>query len=305
MFMKRLILSPSEDLQAAIDGLPFNEPAEVILQPGTYRQKLRLKQDRLIVTGHSPEDTVLVFGDSAWKYHEDGRLYNTFRTATLTVLGNGVELRNLAVMNDAGDGSAVGQAVALALYGDDALVTGCRISARQDTLFCGPLPEDLTVRYRDFLPESELDPSPRGSHFRDCLVEGDVDFIFGSGTVWFEDCRIRLLEKGYVAAPSTPASVPYGFVFTGCEIANRGKAGEGFLARPWRPHGAALFLDCRFAGSFDPARFADWGKAEYRFFEEPAVLSAFSRGLTREETGRVRAFLEERFTRPEKGQNPK
>lgn len=305
MFMKRLFLSPSEDLQKAIDGLPSNEPAEIVLQPGIYRQKLRLKQDRLRITGHSPEDTVLVWGDSAWKYHEDGKLFNTFRTPTLTVLGSDVELRNLTVQNDAGRGADVGQAVALSLSGDRILVSGCRLSGHQDTVFCGPLPEDLCVRYRGFLPEEELDPSSRSARFQDCLLEGDVDFLFGSGTVWFEDCRIRLLGRGYVAAPSTPASVPYGFVFTGCEIANLGTPGEGFLARPWRAHGAALFLDCRFVGVFHPARFEDWGKTGFRFFEEPAVPSAFSRGLSREETGRVRAFLAERFTRPEKGQNPK
>lgn len=299
------MLSPSDDLQRAIDGLASDEPAELVLQPGVYRQKLRIRKDRLKITGHSPEDTVLVWGDSAWKYHEDGKLFNTFRTATLTVLGSGVELRNLTVQNDAGRGADVGQAVALSLYGDGILVSGCRLSGHQDTVFCGPLPEDLCVRYKGFLPEEELDPSPRSARFRDCLLEGDVDFLFGSGTVWFEDCRIRLLEKGYVAAPSTPASVPYGFVFTGCEIANPGKPGEGFLARPWRAHGAALFLDCRFSGIWNPARFEDWGKTGFRFFEEPYVPSAFSEGLTREDIDGVRTFLAERFLRPEADQNPK
>lgn len=295
--MIQLTLRPQDDIQARLDGYPFNEPIHLVLEPGTYRQKLRLKHDHLVITGHSRSDTVLVYGDYALKIHEDGKLYNTFRTPTVTIYGNDVELRNLSVVNDAGPGSLVGQAVALSLYGDDIRLFDCGLHAHQDTLFCGPLPVDLTIRYRHFLPPEDLGTNPTRHYFERCLIEGDVDFIFGGATAWFRDCEILASDHGYLTAPSTPESVPYGLVFTGCRIRNVGSDPNVRLGRPWRDYGATLFLDCSLEGDFAPERWNDWEKPHCRFFEHPYVPAPLSADLGWEEAERVRSYLAERFTR--------
>jgi len=295
--MMRIELKPEDDIQAILDGISPEEPVELRLSAGTFRQKLSLRHEGMQVLGAGAEKTILVNDDFAWKYHADGRLFNTFRTPTVTVLGNRIELRGLTVANDAGSGPSIGQAVALAVYGDQVTLTDCRLLGRQDTLFCGPLPADLRIRYRDFLPDIELRGCPSSQRYERCVIAGDVDFIFGSATAWFADCELQILGPGYVTAPSTEETEPYGLIFTDCRIRNLSGDPKVFLGRPWRTGGAALFLDCVFEGPFAPNRWDAWDKPRQRFFEHPYVLSPLGKPLDGEETERVRTFLKERFTR--------
>lgn len=295
--MRTIRVSPKEDLQKLFDELPLSEPIHVLLEPGIYKQKLRLKQNHLRISGLSKESTILSWDDYALKIHADGKAYNTFRTPTVTLYGNHVELENLTIENTAGLGSAVGQAVALSVYGDDILLTNCHLRAHQDTLFCGPLPEDLTVRYQNFLPDEDLHTNPSHQHFHRCLIEGDVDFIFGSALAWFEECEIRITGKGYLSAPSTYENNPYGLVFTDCLIQNTSESEEVYLGRPWREYGSTIFLSCRFEGSFKPERYHDWEKTHYRFQEFPYIPSPLSKEISGGELERMKEYLARQFTR--------
>lgn len=262
---------PGQSIQAVLDRLP-DGPAWIHLAEGTYREKIRIQRNDVTLKG-SGVSTVIVFDDAANKIHADGTPFVTFRTPTVTVIADRVRFLNLTVGNDAGLGKDVGQAVALSVYGADFLAEGCRFFAHQDTLFLGPLPVDLTKRYEHFLPKEELHTTPRTHRFVDCLIEGDVDFIFGSATALFWRCTIELLGEGYLAAPSTYATTSLGLCFVECVICSKDPAARPYLARPWREEGSAVFQDCRFDGSFHPDRFHDWQKASYRFLETPYVKS--------------------------------
>ena len=84
--------------------------------------------------------------------HPDGRPYGTFRAYTLLVDGDGIRL------------------------------TDCVLRGHQDTLFLAPLPE------KEIIPGGFLGPkqfAPRKNHtvyFKNCLIEGGIDFIFGGAT---------------------------------------------------------------------------------------------------------------------------
>ena len=138
------------------------------------------------------------------------------------------------------------QAVALMLDkgSDRARLTEVDILSYQDTLF----------------------PDAGSSLFERCLITGSYDFIFGAGRAYFQDCEIRSRPRpvdpidGYIVAPSTPLSQPFGFVFQGCRLTKEAgtKMGSVYLGRPWRPSsqfadgrygdpkyvGMAAFLDC-------------------------------------------------------------
>ena len=43
------------------------------------------------------------------------------------------------------------------------------------------------------------------SYFKECLVAGRTDYIYGSGTVYFDACEIRSWGGGWITAPSTSA----------------------------------------------------------------------------------------------------
>ncbi|OHE41713.1 MAG: hypothetical protein A2Y16_02955 [Tenericutes bacterium GWF2_57_13] len=296
--MFELNLTPNDDVQSALDRLPEGVLTRVRLAAGRYFQKLRIRRDGLVLEGEGADRTALVFDDCNDRIHADGRPFNTFRTPTLTILADGVTVSGLSIENVAGFGPGVGQAVALSVSGTDFVMTDCVLKGHQDTLFCGPLPYDLSLRYRDFLPDEELHARPSRQRYRRTRIEGTVDFIFGGAFALFDDCEIVVLGKGYVAAPSTPVDQPFGLVFHHCKIRNASGSSEVWLGRPWRENGMAGFLDCTFEGPFASPRFLDWEKPRFRFYETPYGSDALSRPFTQEETERLRHLLADDSSRP-------
>lgn len=80
-------------------------------------------------------------------------------------------------------------------------------------------------------------------YFRNCYIEGDVDFIFGRGQAVFDRCEIKSLTRGsssnngYVTAASTDISQTYGFLFYKCNLTSNAPAKSVYLGRPWHPSG--------------------------------------------------------------------
>src|SRR5208283_2782547 len=50
-----------------------------------------------------------------------------------------------------------------------------------------------------------------------CYVEGDVDFIWGQGGVFFDHCEIKAVHNGYYVQARNPAERP-GYVFSQCKL---------------------------------------------------------------------------------------
>ena len=104
----------------------------------------------------------------------------TFRTYTMLIKAPHITLTNLTIENIAGEGHIVGQAVALHLYADDINIFNCTLKAHQDTIFLGPLSQDLIERYVGLLPEDERVYESQFHHtLKNCTIYGTVDFIFG------------------------------------------------------------------------------------------------------------------------------
>lgn len=277
--MKDICVFPGDDLQRVLDTAP--EHSRIRLAEGVYRQKLVLRTNGLTLEGAGAGKTVLVYDDHARKPHPIGGEFNTFRTYTLAVCADGVTLRDLSVVNDAGDPRTKGQEVALSVLGTDFLMEDSSLISTQDTLFVGPLPSDLIGRYEGFL----LDPLRRGGSlkqiFRNCLIAGSVDFIFGCGETLFDHCEIRSVADGrsvgYVAAPSHHLSQEAGFRFYRCRFTADARVEDGsvYLARPWRDHGLAVFECCSYGKHISKAGFDPWAGTERdktaRFRETPAV----------------------------------
>ncbi len=270
---------PEVSLQRLFDSVPAG--THIRLAPGVYRQKAVIRTPDLTVTGAGPEKTVLVYGDYAKKLDKQGREYNTFRTYTLAVCADGVRMENLAVVNDALQPEIRGQEVALSVVGDGFVMKSCRLSSTQDTLFAGPLPPDLIIRYDGFLAPELRRGGRLRQRFEGCLIEGTVDFIFGCGETLFDRCEIRSLtdarDIGYAAAPAHPLEQTQGYVFSRCRFTcQQGvRPGSVFLARPWRDHGLCSFIECSCGPHISPLGFDKWNDTNRdqtaRFRETPPV----------------------------------
>jgi pectinesterase len=287
-------LKPQDNIQEILDGYPLNEEITVFLASGTYTQKLRLKHNHLKLIGSKAGETIITFSDYSYKMHKDGLLYNTFRTSTVMILGDHVLLENLTIQNESGSGLTIGQAVALTLYGNHTRVVNCKLLGHQDTIFLGPLPVDLTIRYDQFLPIEERLTNHLHHYFEKCYVEGDVDYIFGSGTALFNQCVIVSIGKGFIAAPSTYEEFQYGIIFSHSRIINRSSE-PVILARPWREFGSTYFIHCEFEGLFSSQRYDAWDKSNLRFFEYPYIPSLLSKELQIEEVEQLNNYCLAQF----------
>jgi len=239
-------------IQEAIHSLRavMTERKIVFIKKGIYREKIVVPTycTNITLLGEDRDNTIIRWGDHA-NMPIPGTETNmgTFRTYTLLVQGHGFRAQNLTIENDA---PQLGQAVALHVEGDKASFINCRILGNQDTIFAG---SETSRQY-----------------YRDCYIEGTTDFIFGSATAYFLNCRIHCKRNSYITAPSTPEYRKYGFIFKECKVT----ADEGirvYLGRPWRPHGNTVFVQCELGACIRPQGWNNWRNPENektaRFYE--------------------------------------
>ena len=237
-------------VQEAISRAPMRtgraDPRWVILvKPGTYRERIHVQRERgnLLVRGEDAARTVIVFNDHANLPGTDGKPIGTFRTPTVWIDADGMIWEDLTLANDAGkpgprpDAPAVAQALALRVDGDRVVFRRCRFLGWQDTI--------LTTRGRQY--------------FADCYVEGNVDFIFGGGTAFFDRTHIHCVGDGYITAASTPEGTAHGFVFADGKITGA-EGVKTWLGRPWRDFARTVFLRTEMSAAVRPAGWHNWNK---------------------------------------------
>lgn len=234
----------AKTVQQAIDAAPDlkpGAPARVVIhvKPGRYHEKLTVPRGKVPVTlaGDDAAATVLTYGDKYDTLDANGDKIGTFRSASTTVLADDFSAEGLTFENSAGP---VGQALSISVRGDRAAFRRCRFLGWQDTVF--------------------LD---RGrQYFADCFIAGHVDYIFGGATAFFDGCEIRSLGAGFLTAPSTPEGQKYGFVFRDCKLTADAGDFQAYLGRPWRPFGAAAFINTEMAAHIRPAGWDSWSSAD-------------------------------------------
>lgn len=258
--MSTLRANPTTNLQQLLNQCSCGDV--IYLSEGVFRQKLEIDVDGITLVG-TGEKTVLVNDDYAKKLDEKGVEYNTFRTYTVAVCANGVTLKNLRIENDSHDSPHKGQEVAISVCGTDFVAENCTFVSEQDTVFCGPLPDDLIERYDGFLKDKLRKKGSCKQLFSNCTIEGTVDFIFGCADALFENCTIVSANDGrtgFVAAPAHALQQTVGFVFDHCQLVchKTMPPQKVFLARPWRDYGKATFLGCTFGAHVKTEGFDKW-----------------------------------------------
>jgi pectinesterase len=275
----------SKTIQWAIDhaldsGVPLGPEQRIVLEirPGVYRERLKVPPDRPRMTfrGQDAASTVITADMSA------KAAGGTFLSATVEVLGAEFEAESVTFENTFGVGS---QAVALAIHSDRAVFRECRFVGWQDTLYAA---------------------SGR-QYYKDCYIDGHVDFIFGNAAAVFENCHIHSRGAGYITAHSrTEANGPTGFVFYRCRLTGSDTGAGVYLGRPWRRYARVVFLDTEMGAHIRPEGWENWRNPENEktaWFGEsgssgagarPAERVKWSRRLQAED---VKAFLPGAFLR--------
>ena len=244
-------------VQEAINAVPYNTEAEIIISAGVYREKIFSDKNSLRIKGLG--GVYIVWDDGAYEIVDHGkRKRGTFRSYTAFFSGESLQLENITIVNSAGSGSAVGQAVALYLDVASAVLENVSLISFQDTLFLAPLPDEEREKNGFYGPRHLLPRRRTRTIIRDSFISGSVDFIYGGGDALFEDCHIESVESGFVAAPSGKKDW-VGFVFLRSSFTSRSLPESSvFLMRPWRPEGKSRFISCSFGPHIDKRGRCEW-----------------------------------------------
>ncbi len=228
-------------VQAAIDAVPNfrKKETKIYIKNGIYKEKLVLPASKTNITfvGEDKFKTILTYDDFAQKHNKFGEEMGTTGSTSFFIFGDNFKAENITFENSAGP---VGQAVAVRVDGDKVIFNNCRFLGNQDTLYCHG--------------------KDSRQYYKDCYIEGTVDFIFGWSTAYFENCEIYCKNSGYVTAASTDQNTAYGFVFKNCKITGSAEENTFYLGRPWRDYAQTVWINCYMANLIKPEGWHNWGK---------------------------------------------
>ncbi|HEY7091139.1 MAG TPA: pectinesterase family protein, partial [Tepidisphaeraceae bacterium] len=263
-------------LQDAVAAVADNnaDRTTIHIKPGVYYGQIvipRAKQNVSFV-GEDPATCIISYALNVYDPIPAGTARGKNGNG-LVATGAGFQAKNLTIRNTSGDH---GQAMALRIQGDRAVLKNCRLLGWQDTLLV----------------------HSKRQYFKDCYIEGRVDFIYGAATAVFDHCEIHSKDGGYVTAASTLEDHPFGFVFLNCKLTSSDNV-PTYLGRPWRPFGSVTYVNCDMGGHIRPEGWNNWGKVDNektaRYAEynttgpgaNPQKRVGWSKQLTREQAEKI------------------
>lgn len=285
-------------LQEAVNTIPPGNKKNITIhiKNGVYKEKVKIDKPFIHLIGENALSTILTFDDHAKKLLPNGEPMNTFNSYTIYIGGHDFSAENLTFENSSGDGRIVGQAIAAYVDADRAAFKNCRFLGCQDTLFTGPLPKNPTPLGLNLIHptlgsgEEEYTGEVR-QYYENCLIRGDIDFIFGSATAVFNNCEIFVNDRhekinGYITAASTSPRQTFGYVFLNCKLTGDAGPRSVYLGHPWRDYAKVAFVNCIMGEQIIPEGWHNWDKPE----REKTVnfVEALSQGPGANESARVK-----------------
>ncbi|GJT25246.1 probable pectinesterase/pectinesterase inhibitor 51 [Tanacetum coccineum] len=245
-----------EKVQDAVNAAPDNLSGKrrfvILIKEGVYKEIVRigLAKRNVMLIGEGIGKTVITGSLNV------GHLgITTYNTATVGVVGDGFMARDLTIQNTAGPGA--NQAVAFRSGSDLSVVENCEFIGNQDTLYAHSLRQ----------------------LYKSCIIQGNVDFIFGSSASVFHNCTIlirpRQLDpmKGGNSVISAhgrmdPAQTA-GFIFQECVITGTKEYMQlirkvprlqqtTFLGRPWKEFSRCVYVRCKLDAIVSPLGWLPW-----------------------------------------------
>jgi pectinesterase len=203
---------------------------------------------------------ILIYGDGPGKTIITGKRnyaimkINTMNTATFSNNAPGFIARGITFRNEAGPEGH--QAVALRINGDRSVVYNCHIEGHQDTLYYHTS--------RQF--------------YRNCVISGTVDFIFGMGDAVIQNSLIvvrkpmdnqlntitadgRQLERG-----------SNGLVLQNCKIVAEDELVPirfkiaSYLGRPWKEQALTVVMQTEIGDFIRPEGWIPWSTTDPKYF---------------------------------------
>lgn len=177
-------------IQAAIDHLPDTgtAPRTIRIQPGTYNEKIFIAKHNIILEGSRREDTKIIqsIARDEWRCEH----LNDWGVATLNIDGNDITLKNLTVVNDYGFMQTEPRTVAC--LHDSSGKKQITRNSHQMALrsMTATRLKAVNCHFKAYAGDtvSPWNLQDGMFYFKDCIMEGGVDFYCPRGWAYAENC---------------------------------------------------------------------------------------------------------------------
>lgn len=179
-----------KSIQDAINSLPDSSatPRIIHILPGTYHEKIFITKRNIVLEGEDRDKTIITqdIARDEWRCdHKDD-----WGVATLNLDGNDITLKNLTIANDYGFNHKESRTVACASDSSGKKVitnSGHQMALR--SMKTTRL-KAINCRFRAYAGDtvSPWNLVDGMFYFKDCMMEGGVDFYCPRGWAWAENC---------------------------------------------------------------------------------------------------------------------
>lgn len=227
-------------VQGAVDYVSSGStaPRLINIRDGFYYEIVNINnRNNLTFRGQSRSNTVVGYDNNAAMFS------TTHYRAAFKVNANDIALDTLTITNTTPQGA--GQAEALLVESDKKrfVAWNVNVCSYQDTVL--------------------LNNSGTQCYFRDSLIQGDVDFLWGAGTAFFINCEIKSLGGGQLTQTRTSVG-SNGFSFVDCRLTrlNGSVTGCGLGRALGFTDGNVAYINCRI-----DAHITGWQDTNARYWE--------------------------------------
>ncbi len=239
-------------IQSAVNKLPMTGGV-VLVAPGVYRERVVVRQDHVTLKSANPDarKTVIVYDLS------QGTRGSQEGVATVRVRGDDFQAQNITFENDFNSRhpqeTQGSQAPALSLASDRNVLRNVRIIGNQGSLF---------VSAKNCAQATGTSCEAGRTYISKSYIAGNVGFIAGDGTAFFDDCEIHSTIQspgGFITAQGKHyAAQESMFVFRIPRLTADSGVANVLLGRPSRDLATVVMLNPQLGPQISPAGWAEW-----------------------------------------------
>jgi pectin methylesterase-like acyl-CoA thioesterase len=198
-------------VQAAVDFVPANNTKRVVIlvKNGTYTEIVYINSNKPFITvrGENRDQTIIQYANN--------NNFNPTSTTTRAMFGTDggdFSLENITLINTTPKGGS--QAEAFRGNAQRIVLNKVTLKSFQDTLLL-----------------QSTGTSNQGGFVTDSYIEGDVDFMWGTGAVFFQNCELKMLTSNGFYTQIRNVSGKNGNVYVNCRLTAPAGVTGGWLGR--------------------------------------------------------------------------
>jgi pectinesterase len=234
-------------IQGALNSLPDSSatPRMIFIKKGTYNEKLYIEKSNIIFEGEDRESTIIVasIARDEWRCgHTDD-----WGVATLNVGANDITLRNLTITNNYGfdfkertiwcaSDTSANKEKQIRKDGHQMALRTMNMATRLKAINC---------RFRAYGGDtvSPWEINNGMWYFKDCVMEGGVDFYCPRGWAWAENCEFISHTGPAAIWHDGSGNIDSKTVLVNCKF----KGYDGFLLGRYHREAQFYLINCEFA----------------------------------------------------------